>query len=156
MANDRSAREAWVTRVLGVSVTAAAAGAAADAASGLVAYRRALLDYARAKSVVAAQIQALCRAIPADLPDEADLAGQLAEELEAINDDIGDSIDEAMNAAQSEREPYTVQTKRLLDRYIAELNSDKLVSHVDANPFVPVQIVATLSAALTEIRKLMV
>jgi hypothetical protein len=60
MANDRSTREAWVTRVLGVSVTAPAAGAAADVPQGLVVYRRALLNYARAKSAVAAHIQALC------------------------------------------------------------------------------------------------
>jgi hypothetical protein len=73
-----------------------------------------------------------------------------------MNEEIGDSIDEAMNAARNEREPYTAQTKRLLDRYIAVLTSDELVSHVDANPFVPVQIAATLSAALTDIRKLMV
>lgn len=156
MAGGQGAREDWVTRVLGISVAAGTEGAAAATPQGLVAYRRALLGYARAKSTVAAQIQALCRAIPQELPDEADLADQLADELEAMNEDIGESIDEAINTAQDEREPYTARTKRLLDQYIAELKSDKLVGHVDANPFVPVQIAATLGAALAEIRKLMV
>jgi hypothetical protein len=121
--------------------------------SGLVAYRRALLEFAMAKSTVAGQIAALQRAIPSEMPDEQDLAEELAAELEELNETLGDAVDEAINASKSDTAPLTDAVRKQILRYLSELSANALIKHVDSNPFsVPMTIEKTLSAALSKIR----
>lgn len=67
-----------------------------------------------------------------------------------------DAIDDAINAANSEREPYNEATGSLLRTFLSELRSDRLIKQADNNPFVKVSVEATLVVALTSIEKTMV
>ncbi len=135
---------AWLSDRLGVVVRSD--GSAPPV--GIVAYRKALLGFEAARKAVGGQIAALEKAIPATLPDEAELARAVAARLAEFTDEIGDAIDAAINAAQSEREPYNDTTRQIIASYLDELDDDPLVKHVDANPFHPVAMRATLGAAL--------
>jgi len=72
---------------------------------GLVKYRRALFEFAKAKDLVSKQIGALKKAIPATLPDEAGLAEEIASELMSWNEDLSEVINDAINASEDEDEP---------------------------------------------------
>ena len=151
----------WVARVLGISASVShrppsQADADDTIAPGLVAYRRALLEFGQSKSLIASRLETLRKAIPASLPEEADLAEEIAAELGSVNDELGDAIDEAINAARDSRAPYTETIRKHIDYYISFLQTDELVQHVDRNTFVPVDMAATLTSALSKIRQLMV
>src|SRR3954464_14187636 len=66
--------------------------------AGLIAYRQALLAYRGAKDSIAAKLTELRKAIPAAMPNEAELADSVAAQLGELNDELGDAIDAAMNA----------------------------------------------------------
>jgi len=119
---------------------------------GIVAYRTALLGFDAAKKSVTAQLEALRKAIPAALPDEAEYADELAAELDSLNEELGDAVNAAMNASENEKSPITDAVRRSLEGYITELASNALVNHVDTNPFgVAVSVQATLGGALKKI-----
>jgi hypothetical protein len=147
-------KRAWVERVLGVTVPGAPGvdTAAADAPpQGIVAYRKALLEYGAARQTVAAQIEALRKKIPETLPHEAELADEVADEISAMNEEIGDAIDEAINTARDERASGIENVQSMIESWLAELDGDPLIQHVDANPFSPVTVSATLGTALRKI-----
>ena len=149
---EKIARRGWVEDMFGIQFSDPEEFLDPGAPpKGIVAYRKALLEFGVARQLVARQIADLVKAIPAVLPDEADLAEAVAEEIEALNDVIGDAIDAAMNAAQNERAPYTAATRKVIEGYLQRLASDPMVKHVDSNPFSPVSVAATLGAALTAI-----
>lgn len=148
MANSEEKR-AWVRRVLRVE-TGGGGPAQKDAAlvpGGTLAYRKALLAFAQAKTRVASQLSDLNDAIVQTLPAEADLADQVSADLTALNEEIADAVDAAMNATGG----GDARTRALMEAYVERLESDPLIDHVDANPFVPVTIQATLKTALTAI-----
>lgn len=159
MDDDRDARSAWIERVLGVQLSpksgsvdeAETVATVEGLRTGLVAYRRALLEFGSAKKRVAAEIGALADAIASTLPDEAELARDLSEHLADLNDQIGDSVDAAMSTAENDRAPANKRATDMMQSYLVELARNPLVKHVDANPFVPVQVAATLGGALRKI-----
>lgn len=145
---DVAARNAWVQRVLGVT---AGAEDPAPQVRSLVAYRKALLGFEQARKAVDGQIEALRKALITTMPHEAALAARLAEDLAALNEGVGDAIDDAMSSAQDDRPSANAEAVEELKAYIAELARNPLVRHVDANPFVPTGVVATLTAALDQV-----
>jgi hypothetical protein len=140
------AKAQWTLRVLGID-PAGRGGQAAAVPAGTVAYRRALLNFARAKTRVATQLDQLSAAIVGTLPEEAALADAVASELAELNEEIADAVDEAITAGGGP----DARTRSLMQAYIDRLAGDPLVDHVDSNPFVPVDIQATLTGALDAI-----
>jgi hypothetical protein len=123
---------------------------------GIVAYRKSLVEFARAKTAVTAQVDALRKAIPTHLRGEQGLADAIAHELNELNTEIGDAIDAAMKASENVASPLTDAIKMKLQKYLAEVQSNPLVKHVDANPFgVNVAVEKTLVAALSNVRAAM-
>jgi hypothetical protein len=134
----------------------AASASGPAVAPGLVAYRRTLLEFDGAKKTIFANIDALKKKIPSELPDEADFADRLAEELHDMLEEIDDAVVDAMNAAQDEAEPVTPAVKASITNALTQLQSSPLVKHVDGNPFgVNTAIESTLGAALNKVTKAM-
>jgi hypothetical protein len=123
---------------------------------GLVKYRGALLQFAKAKDQVSKQIAALKNAIPATLPEEAEIANELADELASWNEDLSAVVDEAMNTAEDEDSPVTAEIRTQIQKYLDDLSTDELIQHVEKNTFgVSVSIAATLGGALKKIQQSM-
>ena len=137
-------------------VAAALATAAPQPTRDLTAYRTTLLEFDTAKKAVFARIDSLKSRIPSELPDEADFAGRLAEELHDLMDDIDDAVIDALNASKDEAEPVTAAVKSKIEHAMTVLRSNPLIKHVDSNPFgVNMAIESTLGAALTQVAKTM-
>ncbi len=120
---------------------------------GIVAYRKTLIDLRAAVAKVEGQIANLVKAIPSQMPDEADLAEDLADDLRESNEDLQNLIDEAIGTAKNESEPITRELSARLDALIAEVGSSEVIKHVDSNPFgVALSIGTTLGKALSDVR----
>jgi hypothetical protein len=121
-------------------------------APGLVEYRKKLLAFDSARQKVFDQIDKLAAAIPQTLPQERDLAEALASELQEDMEEIDNLVDAALNAAKNEKSPVTATLKTQIQGTLKELAADKLIQHVQKNPFgVAVEIQKTLSDALEAI-----
>ncbi len=118
---------------------------------GIVAYRKALLEFNAAKQQVAAQISAFEKALGSTLPQEKELAGAAAAMLNEYNEALGDLIDQAMSTSQDEREPINDDIRDEIEDYIADLAENELIQHIDTNRYARTTIAATLTAALTKI-----
>ena len=162
-ANDQAADKQYakaigaLDRLDGMLVEAQAAGTATDTGyEGIVAYRQALVEVRRAVTSVNTQIEALKSAIPASMPDEAELAEDLAEALLEYTGDLYEAVDLAMNVAENAVTPITKAVVAELDSFLRDLRANPLVKHVDANPFkVPMSVGSTLGSALDAVRKAM-
>jgi hypothetical protein len=120
---------------------------------GIVAYRKSLLELRAAVAKVEGQIAGLIKAIPNQMPDEADLAEELASDLREANEELQDLVDDAMGSAENEDTPITSALKSRLDELIAEIATNAVIKHVDQNPFgVAMNIEATLGKALSGVR----
>jgi hypothetical protein len=123
---------------------------------GLVKYRSALYEFAKAKDQVAKQIAALKKAIPATLPDEVEIADEVADTLLEWNNELAALVDEAIDMAEDEESPIAEEIPTRLRQYLDDLGSEDLIKHVETNPFgVSVTIKATLGDALRKIQKSM-
>lgn len=142
---------------LGAKLTEAEAGGAGSRNDtippGLVAYRRSLVAFAQTKDRARQQLATLARGVAA-LPDEADLAVNLARTLSAIFDRLADVIDRAIGATKDEHEPVTAAVRAELDDAIREVGSNQLLQHVEGSPF-GVTIREPLLRALVDIRSAM-
>jgi hypothetical protein len=127
-----------------------------QAPTGLVNYRKALLQYREARKTVDGQLANLQKTVAGTLPAEAETAARVVQWLAGKFAPIDAAIDDAINAAQDARAPYNEATRALLKKFVAELGSDRMVKHVDANPVVPVAVHNTLVAVLTAIQGSMV
>jgi hypothetical protein len=122
----------------------------------LAQYRHFLGQFAQARSVISAQIDALTRKIKADLPHESEFAEDLAFGLEKLSQELARAIDEAISAAKNETSPVSDAVRQKLGRYATGLASHQLVQRVDTNPLgVTVTIAKTLGEALGRIRESM-
>jgi len=138
----------------------AAAGAApetpAQPGGSLVAYRQALVEFAKARSTVSGRISTLRSTMQKTAPDERDLATEISEVLDDLNEQIGDAIDNALNSVDSDKSAFNDEIAKKIQGYLAELTSNELVKLVDGNPFgVPVDMQKTLSNALLKVRDAM-
>ena len=127
-----------------------------EAYPGLVAYRKSLLGLRQAVGTVERQIAQLVAAIPTQLPDEVDLAEELADSLRDSTEALYDLVDEAMGAADDPDTRSSRELRAMLEGLIAEVGSDPVIQHVDANPFgVALSISTTLGKALESVRATM-
>ncbi len=123
---------------------------------GLVKYRRALYEFAKAKDLVAKQISALKKAIPATLPGETALANEVASNLMEWNEELSELVNDAINDSEDEDDPISEEVRAGVAKYLNDVTTDKLIRHADQNTFdVPVSIAATLGAALRNIQQAM-
>jgi hypothetical protein len=123
---------------------------------GLLKYRRALYEFAKAKDKVAKQIAALKPAIVSSLPEETGTADALTAELRSLNDELAAVVDEAMNAADDDESPVTGAVSAQIAKYLADLRSDELIQEVDQGSFgVSMSIAQTLGDALQKIQQAM-
>jgi hypothetical protein len=121
---------------------------------GIVAYRKSLLEFEKARQAVDAQVAALAKAVADKSPVYADLADALEEQLSGLNEEIGDAIDEAMSIAENQSAPVTDAVKTSIQDYLNQVASSPLVKRADTNPFgVNVSIEKMLVAALEHVRQ---
>ncbi len=119
---------------------------------GIVAYRKSLLDFGKAKTTVDAQVEALAKAVAGRSPAYEDLADAIEDQLSGLNEEIGDAIDDAMSVAENQASPVTDAVKASIQKYLNEIAGSPLVKRADANPFgVSVSIEKTLVAALQRV-----
>lgn len=137
------------------SLLDAAAGQGRDAdlpVAGLVEYVKSLHAFEDSYRTAMTQIQSLKKAIPAQLPAEADLADQLASGLQSFAEQLKDLVDKAMSAAKDERAPTTDALIDGLQMWRQEISNNGLIAHVDSNPFgVEVSVGKLLGDALNRI-----
>lgn len=120
--------------------------------AGIRAYRQSLLEFRTAYDAATRQIEALKKAIPEQLSEEADLAEQLAEGLRDLTGQLQDLVDQAMVAAEDERAPTKAALIDGLSTWKGDIASNPLIAHVDGNPFgVEVRIAELLGTALGRI-----
>lgn len=123
---------------------------------GIVAYRTSLIEFRKAAAAVNQRIQQLRSAIPAQLPDEDDMASELSDTLTEYTDAMLEAVDAAMNASENEASPITRDLASRIEDFADEVESSELIKHVDGNPFgVKVDIGATLGRALKAVRAAM-
>ena len=162
-ANDQAADKQYekaigaLGRLDGMLAEAQATGSTTETGyEGLVAYRKALVELRNAVTNVNSRIEALKSAIPASVPDEAELAEDLAEALLEYTADLYEAVDVAMNTSENAVTPVTKAVVAELDSFSRDLRANPLVKHVDANPFkVPMSVASTLGSALDAARKAM-
>lgn len=130
--------------------TAAAAGAVTYAKSRLawLAVRRKIetdLEKLRAEIVATYQDQA------ANIQSELDTSyrTKTAPVLAALDEELADRLDEATNETDpTKRQALIAAARQAIARYQAFVAQDKVIADLDANPFVPLTIGATLGATL--------
>jgi hypothetical protein len=123
---------------------------------GLVKYRKALLKFHDTVAQVNRKLANFGKTVAGALPDEAETAQEIVEQIAAMQSTLADTIDEAINAAENEREPYTDATRAAIQKHIADIKGNVLIKHIDKNPFVAVDVEATLTGALSDIAANMV
>lgn len=122
---------------------------------GVVKYRRALVEFAQAKSVVDGHLAAFKGKIIAKSPEEADFADEVVERLSDWSEELSDAIDEAMSASEDEAAPVDSTVMAALDKYLADLSQNELIKRVDKNPVHATLIEATLRPAIMKIKAAM-
>jgi hypothetical protein len=122
---------------------------------GLVKYRTALVEFAKAKTAVGGQLETFCAAVRKTLPEEADLADEVAARLDEFNDELALAVDNAMGEAEDVASPVTDAVRAELKKYLEHVHTDGLIKLVDKNPFSPVSIETTLGDALAKINEAM-
>ena len=159
------ARGAWVERVLGLTIAAAApagsaepAPQAAGAASPRVTFVQSRLAWDTTRKKVQSELQRLEQTVLAECKDEPDydaIAGNariLYTITDALDERLIDKLDEALNAQEPQaRIALQNEAREIIDEYIDYMASDELLHDVDDNGFVDMQIQATVSEQLRTI-----
>jgi hypothetical protein len=156
MSENRDAKDAWVERVLGYSVAAAAATARPNGAA--VRLTKGLLLWNNTRGYVSRQIKTLQQAILADMQDEPDFddikanLGNLEEMLEVLDDSLADKLGELHATADPARKAVlSGEARAIVTRFQQYVANDGLVNEIDDNGFVSLDIKPKVSAALAEI-----
>jgi hypothetical protein len=165
MSEDVSAQRLWVRRVLGVASPDGTPPVSPDGAPGAptqprgskVIYTQARLQYDAARKQVSSGIDTLMAAIRKQCATEPDFAdidsaiGEFAVLKEALDERLLDALDAAYTATTpdaeaSERAKAAAIVAEYQAFYVAHA---RLLTGLDANPFVPVQVEHVLTDALT-------
>jgi hypothetical protein len=159
----RDAKDAWVSRVLDVNPASTSQVTRPDPQHdptsppvGLVAYRKALLGFRAAIAQVNGQLQSFADMVADELPEEADLAGRVAAEVNAECDRLNDRIDTGIGAPSVGRAEENQKIHRAMVALIVRVRAHKLIAHVDKNPIMPMNIAATLTGALARVAETIV
>ena len=114
------------------------------------------LDWDARKQKVQASLSELHRAILEEFDDgeSAAAAKKLEKVLARFNEGLGDTLDQMRNATEGKaRQDLAQKAGQIADRYLAYLETDVLVAHVETNPYeVPVMVRETLSSPLAALK----
>ena len=116
-----------------------------------VALQKARLEWDAARKAVRADIEAVKKSLSSSFPEEADTVGRLDVVLQTFDEALLDALDDALNADGEERIAHQNRATKLVGVYRGELASNRLVPHLDANPFVKTKLGSTLSTALGKV-----
>lgn len=123
-----------------------------EEASPVVAYRKALLAWRFAKNQTHDRLGTLRKEVLADFPEETSAAAKLDVILDVFSEGLGDALDAALSAeSSSDRQIHVGQARGIAGRYRSFLTTSPLVKHIDANPYVDINICSRLTTALDEV-----
>ena len=127
----------------------------AEVRTGTVDYAKCRLAWDATKKSVHSELQKLERAILAefnDAPGFDQLAAgvrKLDSVLLAFEEDLGDVLDDALNApSESERQKLHQQAAALVEKFSSRALQDPFLQLLDDNPFVPIKARQSLTTAL--------
>jgi hypothetical protein len=122
-----------------------------------VAFEKIHLDWDARKQEVLASLEALHEAIIAQDQDaEAQTAASNLEKvLNRFNEGLGDKLDALRNADTPEKQKkLATEAGAIADHYLAYLDSDPLVLHVESNPYdIDVDVVGILAPPLEDLKE---
>lgn len=121
--------------------------------AGAAKYERLLRQFAATEQNVRTAFASLYRQM-ATLDGQADIADALRTRVEALLDHLEGVVATAMEAAESPRTPGRSGARTAVDSAIAEISSDAVLAHVEANPW-GISIRGPLLQALAGIRAAM-
>ncbi len=132
-------------------------GAPNDPAKGAVAFAKSRLAWIATSKRVAADVAKLRAALEAEYGQQGNGAQimsvydrRVEPVLSTFDETLADTLDAAINATDvAERARLVLQARGRIDEYKAFLDAQPLIADLDANPFVPLSIRATLGATLT-------
>ena len=84
---------------------------------------------------------------------EKHVQGQLDTVLDALDEDLAHKLDEMSKATGPERPKLVAEAKKIVARYQQHIATDKVVGTLDDNPFVPISVQKTVSAALSALSR---
>lgn len=127
-------------------------------ATGAVNYAKARLAWVAARQKVHGELQKLRTEIRNTFADEEEPTFPDLEKrlkgldaiLETLNESLADTLDAALNAGQDEalRSEHHRHAQAQIGEFLAYVDSDPLLSAIDANPFVPVTVHTLLHSTL--------
>jgi hypothetical protein len=157
-ANDLAATAAGIAKLReAVDGPQAAAPVKPVPGGGAVVYAKSRLAWLATRQKVQGEIEKLRGQLVTAFPGlnlEAQLDAEytqfVAPVLSELDESLADKLDEAGNAADPAiRSPRVAEAKAIMQRYTSFLSSTPVIAALDENPFVPLAIRPTLSAALT-------
>ncbi len=137
----------------------AAAAAAGKNGAGPVAYAKSRLAWLAARKKMQGDIDTLRGKIVDAYPDfAADLDQRYQARVSAVLDGLDESLADALDAASSASDPEKRQklvanSQSIIKKYQAFIAGEKTIDDLDANPFVPLSIRATMTATLATLDK---
>jgi len=113
------------------------------------------LEWDAQKKAVASQLDDLRRSILAEFndPESASATTKLDKVLAHFSSGLSDSLDGLYNAADAaSQKQLREKSLALTTQYLAYVQTDPLISHIEANPFIPVTVRDTLAGPLQAIQ----
>ncbi len=156
MPEDASPQRVWVQRVLGVTLPDGASSASNQPSGSKVIFAQARLQYDAARKQVGTGIDTLMAAMRKMCAAEPDFAeidsaiGEFAVLKQALDERLLDALDAAYTATTPEAEAAArSKAAAIVGEYQAFYAAHaRLLTGIDANPFVPVQVEHVLTDAL--------
>jgi len=157
------AQDRWLEAVLGLTAGRRPPRAPPPPpTTSLVAFAHARVAWEAAKAAVATRLATLRSAIAAGAPDpnSAALVAAAADKLGAVlgrlDAGLGDTLDALANATAADRAAaLKTEVAAIVASYLAYLETDRIIAHIETNPTGPLGIAETLRAPLTAIRTLL-
>jgi hypothetical protein len=145
----------WIERVLGVSL-----GGTTQAAGAFVSLQTARLEWGVARAQARAEVKKLESEILKRVkgkPFEGEVVQStfhLYTMFDTLDDRLIDALDAALSAKDaSARAAHHKDAANITDEYIKFVGSDPLLQAIDHNPFLPISVHKTFSAALSGLRR---
>jgi hypothetical protein len=141
--------------------TAPANGPRVNAATAAPAIAKARSAWLAARQGVERDLGKLHAAIMADYKDHAGIADidkSVRAKVEPVLDTLDESLAEKLNDIGTNSDParqadLVEDARKIIDRYKSYIANEPFVAAIDANPFVPLSIISTLTATLSALEK---
>jgi hypothetical protein len=121
---------------------------------GTISFAKSRLEWQTAKKNVEVQLDRLQATILGEFDD--DEALECVKKLELVlsrfNEGLSDSLDELYNADSDKKQPMAQAALQTVKHYLAYVESDELIAHIEANPYESLTVRASLLGPLMEIQ----